>query len=183
MKYFGIIATLIFTQSAYAVPSAIMRAANKVGVPSALLEAVCYKESKLQADVIRLNDGGPGVHAFGTCQVHYRTAKWLGFDDINCELNDFSDKALRNYKHCKLFDPYINAYWAAKYMQYQLTRYGRLRHAIAAYNSGTAYICETGTTKSGRSCDIGLFVNQPYVDSILEYYDGKINTISIAQEN
>lgn len=112
-----------------------------LGLPDGLLESLCNVESGLDPNAVRLNDGGPGRHAIGICQVHARTAKYLGLT-TNCK------RATRN---CVLFDPTVNILTAGLYLKKQLNRYkGNTRKAISAYNAGTA-------TK----------VNRRYVDKVL----------------
>lgn len=60
--------------------------------------------------------------SIGLCQVQLRTAKWLGYKG-----------GVKG-----LLDPYANAYYAAKYLDYQYGRYGSWIMAVKAYNAGQA---------------------------------------------
>ncbi len=104
----------------FAADSIIEKAAKKVGVSTIVLKAICWVESKHDATVINYLDGGPH-NSIGLCQVQLPTAKDMG------------------YKGTKegLLDPYTNAYYAAKYLKYQMTRYGTQDLAILAYNAGS----------------------------------------------
>lgn len=170
--------------------SSILRAAEEVGIPPALLWAVCYSESGLKAAAYVHNDGLQDNSAFGVCQVLYHTAVELGMKpDLKC-LKDFrtfdeklsggslpeDDKTLeRSYKTCKLFGPYTNAYYAAKYLKKQIDRYnGSEISGIAAYNTGSLKVCKTGKVyratdrKVLYKCQKGGLLNQKYVDRVLK---------------
>ena len=67
-----------------------------------------------------LHDGGSP--SYGVCQLKQTTAEQMGYKG----------------RPKDLMNPKINAYWAAKYLRYQLKRYGGdFCKASAAYNSGT----------------------------------------------
>jgi soluble lytic murein transglycosylase-like protein len=101
--------------------SAIAIGALLNGIPERNLSAVCYVESKHNAGAYVHNDGGsPSI---GLCQIKYSTAKFLGFKGPSK----------------LLFDPYVNAFYAGKYLAYQVHRYkGDWKKAISAFNAGTA---------------------------------------------
>ena len=172
--------SLMLSSYAYAKPTQnvldnIKRAADKVGVPHKVLYAICKAESHLNPKALGINDGGNNSHAYGLCQIRMPTAKWMGFKgDDNCINGDFSNKSNRIYRNCKLFGPYTNAYWAAKYIKYQLDRYDNSWiNAIAAYNAGSVRTCTTGyvtwkkTGEKLHECQIGGLLNQVYVDRVL----------------
>lgn len=97
----------------------IIFAAKTVKVPSALLLAICMHESKLNNHVNQFDGGSP---SYGICQIKEDTARDMGFKG----------------KTEKLMEPYTNAYYAAKYLKYQLQRYDNdFCRATAAYNAGT----------------------------------------------
>lgn len=90
-------------------------------LPPKLLQSVCWIESKHKITAVHKDDGGED--SVGICQLHYSTAKWLGFKGSEKEL----------------YDPKINIRYAAKYLKYNLKRYkGNLHKAITAYNRGNA---------------------------------------------
>lgn len=91
------------------------------GLPSGLLDSVCWVESGHNPTAIHKHDGDSD--SIGLCQIKYKTAKWLGFKG----------------REKDLYNPKINAYYAAKYLQYQIKRYnGNTKKAIIAYNIGNA---------------------------------------------
>lgn len=99
---------------------ALQHAAEAVGISLELLRAVCSVESNLNPSAHHKLDGYSD--SYGLCQIKHETALGLGFKG--------SPK--------KLFDPKINAYYAAKYLDYQLGRYdGDWLKAISAYNAGS----------------------------------------------
>ena len=161
---------------------AIERAAQDVGVPPSLLTAICWAESGLKSSAYRFADSGdPKNSAFGLCQVLYQTGRFYGLQDENCT-RDFRNTYFleRNYKACKLFGPYTNAFYAAKVLKYQLNRYGgSWISAIAAYNTGSLKICKTGkvrdryTRKVLYTCQVGGLLNQKYVDRVLRVLNKK----------
>ena len=120
---------------------AILFASISNMVPPQLLLAICKTESHLNPSATNFNDG-QGRHSHGLCQVQTRTARYMGYRG---PVKD-------------LYNPYINAQYAAKYLKYQLDRYGgNWRKAVAAYNAGRAVKRE------------GKFVNQDYVDQVWDY--------------
>ena len=102
-----------------------------------------------------------GRYSTGLLQLQKGTAKMMGFVG----------------KSSKLLNWKTNLKYGIKYIEYQLERYKNkkknLEYALAAYNAGTAFICRTGRTKSGKKCRIGKFVNQDYVDKVTSEY-GKL---------
>jgi len=95
-------------------------AAHLVGVPSALLLAICGVESDLR-NVIVTQD--PLTPSYGVCQVKLGTARFV------------AGPLVMSYD---LMDPHMNSVMAAKYLKWQLKRYnGSVTCAISAYNAGT----------------------------------------------
>lgn len=88
-------------------------------LPDGLLSAISYVESRHRIITVGLEkDGG---YSLGLCQVKHMTAKYMGFS------GDEDD----------LMRPEINAYYAGKYLRYQLDRYNQdVDKAVAAYNAG-----------------------------------------------
>ena len=108
------------------------------GVDPQLLSALCFVESSHNPKAYVHVDGNSP--SYGLCQVKFETAKWMGFKG---KPND-------------LFDKHINAYWAAKYLGWQVTRYrSDIRAALSGYNAGSA-----------------IKSNKKYVDKVLRRYHG-----------
>lgn len=97
----------------------ILSAAKLIGVPGALLLAICTHESGLQNVIAPQDHGSP---SYGLCQLKYDTARGVGYKgDAN-----------------GLMNPETNARFAATYLKVQLDRYdGDWCHATASYNAGT----------------------------------------------
>lgn len=97
----------------------IVAAAKSVGVPGALLLAICTHESNLKNVMVPHDGGSP---SYGICQIKEATANSLGFKG----------------KARELMNPTVNAKFSAKYLKMQLERYdGDWCKATAAYNAGT----------------------------------------------
>lgn len=97
----------------------ILAAAKAVGVPGALLLAICTHESNLENVIVADDGGSPSI---GVCQMKQATAESMGFVGTQTDL----------------LKPKTNAKYAAKYLKKQLDRYdGDWCKATAAYNSGT----------------------------------------------
>ncbi len=114
--------------SARQIETIIVRAAKKSGVPAHLLLAVCWIESHYKTHLSEAPDGK--TPSYGICQVKLETAQYM----------DFFYKHKYRATPQKLRDPYINALYASKYIQYQLKRYDNdWKKAVAAYNQGSFY--------------------------------------------
>lgn len=100
-----------------------------------LLTALCSVETN-NMNVINHNDNGSP--SFGICQIKSSTADQMGF------------------KRANLMNPALNIQIAAKYLRYQLDRYNHVKHAIAAYNSGSVIY------NRGKLC------NQDYVNKVFK---------------
>jgi soluble lytic murein transglycosylase-like protein len=97
----------------------ILSIAKSIGVPGALLLAICTHESGLTNVIAPHDHGSP---SYGLCQVKEDTAKTLGYRG--------DGKGLMN--------PQTNVEYAAKYLKMQLDRYeGDWCRATAAYNAGS----------------------------------------------
>ena len=175
-----ILTGLLMTQNATAKPSkkymhqSFAKAAGRVGVPIALLKAICWAESNHRVKAFVFSDGGKNNHAIGMCQVTYATARELGLRDTRCKEDFRKRKSERSYANCKLFGPYTNAYYAALYLKSRLDKYGdSWISATAAYNTGSLKTCKTGKVyrRSDRKvlykCEKGGLLNQVYVDRVL----------------
>ena len=96
----------------------ILAAAKAAKVSGTILLAICTHESNLQ-NITTQHDGGSP--SYGICQVKYETAKMVGFEG----------------KETDLENPKTNAKWAAEYLKYQYERYDHnWCQAVAAYNAG-----------------------------------------------
>lgn len=167
-------------------------AAEKAEVPAKLLYAICWAESHLKQDAYAHNDGLADNHAFGACQILYKTAIEMGMKkDPKCERDFRTAKQLtaaginlpeghgpldRTEKTCKLFSVYNSAYYAGKYLKKKLEQYDNSWiSAIAAYNTGSLKICKTGFVYRAKdqkvlyTCQKGGLLNQKYVDKILGF--------------
>lgn len=126
----------------------ISAAAVSFDVDADLLKATIATESGFRPEAFRaeprINDASRGL-----MQVLYQTAKWLGY------AGDPEG----------LLDPVTSITYGARYLAWQLNRYGasptRATDAIAAYNAGTATKRPDGT-----------YTNQQYVDKVLRYWRG-----------
>ena len=136
MKKLILILSLILSQSTMAanfqeknktVIDAIIKAADRAEIPRELLLTICYIESSFRTKGVTHIDGGTLSHSI--CQVKLATAKFM--DKV------YSHKYKATYD--RLEDPFINAYYAAKLLKYNLERYDdNWKLAIDAYNRGTA---------------------------------------------
>lgn len=101
---------------------AMHQAADDADVPYRLLEAICTVESSLNANAKHPHDGD-GT-SYGLCQIKEATAREMGFEaKVNV-----------------LMDPSVNAYYAAKYLRFQMDRYeDDWIRAVAAYNKGSSH--------------------------------------------
>ena len=181
-----LVATFLVANVSYAESyeeRSIKKAADRVGVPAALLRAICYAESKLNRYAYAHQDGRSLGSAFGMCQVLYATAKGYGMNDEKCK-ESFLNRKDKVYKSCKLFGPYTSAYYAARVLKAQLRRYdNNYINAVAAYNSGTVRSCPRRGSytihifdkkanklrKMRRKCVPGSIMNQDYVDRVMKF--------------
>lgn len=93
---------------------------QNLGIPSGLLESMCYVESNHRPNVIKYRDGNH-EDSLGICQVKLSTAQHMGFKGTRKEL----------------LDPRNNIEWAGKYLHYQYKKYGTWSRAVIAYNKGS----------------------------------------------
>jgi soluble lytic murein transglycosylase-like protein len=127
-------------------------AAQIVGIPAALLLSVCSVESNLR-DVTNHNDGGS--ESWGACQTKYETARFLGFKGRPQDL-----------RH-----RWNSAYYAAKYLKYQLERYdGMVCDAISSFNMGTM-----------SRFPAGHYRNRRYVRKVLSHLPRFGGSLSLGQ--
>jgi hypothetical protein len=120
----------------------IWQTAGRHGVDPPLVKAVVAAESSFQPKAYRAE---PHIKdaSYGLMQTLFATAKDMGYTGTPEGL----------------YDPATSLEFGTRYLAKQLRRYnGQIPHAVAAYNSGTAYVRD------------GKFVNQAYVDRVLRFY-------------
>lgn len=108
-----------------------------MALPPGLLSAVCYVESNHKITAINHKDGKhpAATTSYGICQIKKETAASVGFKGTAK----------------KLQDPITNMYWAAKFLKFQLKRYGGdPRKAVAAYNAGAYRVNQKGLIKNRK---------------------------------
>lgn len=113
----------------------------RVSVPPALVKAIVWQESRGNPLAVRTERDGELSR--GLMQVKHSTALELGVRDPR-----------------ELYQAPVAIDAGTHYLAKQLRRYGgRIPHAAAAYNAGTAFFTERET-----------FRNQSYVDGVLEAF-------------
>lgn len=121
-----------FNKHHYLVIKDIIWAADKVDVPRELLLALCWGESSFRKNTSHMDNGSM---SYGACQVKLETARWM--DKVYHLRHKVTPTKLENVK--------VNAFYAAKYLQYQLARYdGDWEKAVDAYNAGSAQVMKHG---------------------------------------
>lgn len=137
MKYLLILGLLIgnsaygkpvdFEKRYYSIIKSIMWAADMAEVPRELVLAVCWSESSFRTNGVTHMDGHTTSH--GICQVKLETALFMD--------KYFNHKVKATVE--RLESTRINAFYAAKYLRYQLDRYDQnWKLAVDAYNKGRA---------------------------------------------
>lgn len=91
-----------------------------LSLPTGLLSALCYTESKYKINAVHRDDGGSD--SIGICQLKLSTAKEYGFQGTEKEL----------------MKPETNILIAGLYLKYQITRYNSVKKGVIAYNRGNA---------------------------------------------
>lgn len=119
----------------------ILAAAKSIGVPGALLLAICSQETRLINVMVPNDNGAP---SYGICMVQEGTARMMGYKGIATgPLQPSLRKGFKGLmeplgKPMGLMDPTINARYAAKYLKEKLDDYeGDWCRSVAAYNAGT----------------------------------------------
>lgn len=112
----------------------IVDAANLADVNPQLLLAVCFVESSYRSNLKPHMDGHTESH--GICQIKLETAQNMD------KVYKLHIKATKQ----RLQNPFVNAFYAAKFIRYQLYRYdGDMRKAVESYNKGSAVSGGKGT--------------------------------------
>jgi soluble lytic murein transglycosylase-like protein len=110
-------------------------AAMAAQVPVALLQGLCWNESKFQNGITPEDGQSP---SYGICQLKLRTAR---------EMEPGVTPA-------QLLNPWVNARIAAKYLHRQLKRYrGDIPCGLTGYNRGHAKLCRARIDNSDNYTD------------------------------
>jgi soluble lytic murein transglycosylase-like protein len=123
----------------------LIRQARQEGAinPQLVLAIAEIESSKNSTSVSRQ---GRASH-YGLMQLKPETARMLGFRGHNKDLLQWR----------------TNLKYGVKYLNQKLKKYHSKQAAAAAYNAGAAFPCR-------RKCDLGDFVNQRYVDLVMDKY-------------
>lgn len=74
----------------------------------------------------------------------------------------------------QLLNIHLNIRCGCKYLRQLKSRYPNLKDQIASYNAGAVKKCYTGKLyPSGKSCPIGGYINQSYVDKVMSIMETK----------
>lgn len=128
-------------EASLALAQMFMLSSERHHLPRYLLEAVCRVESDLDPLSLEINDGGPGNHSFGICQISHRTASEVLKFKVQpaCLRRKNLVRSHRSAAICSLYDPATNIELAATYLSMQYSRYSKdADKATAAYNAGSA---------------------------------------------
>lgn len=129
------------------IDAAVENAARATGLSPALIRAVIMTESSFRPNVVSRSG------AQGLMQLMPGTARELGVTDS--------------------FDVYQNVMGGATYLKKQLNRFGDLRLALAAYNTGPSRVAKYGITDANDADQyerISAGV-RGYVSKVLRYYE------------
>ena len=129
------------------IDSAIENAARSTGLDPDLIRAVIRVESSFRSDAVS------GAGAQGLMQLMPGTAEELGVTNP--------------------FDAEQNVMGGATYLAKQLKRFGDIRLALAAYNTGPGRVASYGITDADDPAQYELISNRVrgYVDKVLKYYN------------
>lgn len=125
----------------------INEAAAKYGISPNLIKAVMRVESSFRENAVS------SAGAQGLMQLMPNTAKSLGVEDS--------------------FDAYENIMGGSEYLKTQLDRFGDVRLALAAYNTGPNRVASYGITDIDNNDDYSKISERvrSYVDKVLNYQD------------
>ena len=129
------------------IDAAIEKAARSTGLDPDLVRAVIRVESSFRSDAVS------GSGAQGLMQLMPGTAEELGVTNP--------------------FDAEQNVMGGATYLAKQLKRFGDIRLALAAYNTGPGRVASYGITNADDSAQYELISDRVrgYVDKVLKYYN------------
>lgn len=149
------------TEQQASVDAIIVQKSAQYSIPINLIRAVIQQESNWDLNA-RLWEPTKNEASAGLMQVLPSTANWI----LGRENNPLTES--------QLYDPNINIDAGVKYLSYLQGRYGQqgIESVIASYNAG-----------SPRLTQAGAFVNQGYVDKVLQYlsmYDSLGDAAQIA---
>lgn len=128
------------------IEDAIKSAAMKIGFDEDLIRAVIQVESSFRTEAVS------GAGAQGLMQLMPATAKELGVDDP--------------------FNAYDNIMGGTKYLAQQIERFGDVRLALAAYNTGPRRIASLNISDANDAQEYAKISSrvQGYVEKVLSYY-------------
>lgn len=129
------------------IDAAIEKAVRSTGLDPDLIRAVIRVESSFRSDAVS------GAGAQGLMQLMPGTAAELGVTDP--------------------FDPEQNVLGGATYIAKQLKRFGDIRLALAAYNTGPGRVASYGITDADDPAQYEQISSRVrgYVDKVLQYYN------------
>ena len=138
---------LAVSQSSDEIDAAVAAAAKATGLDSDLIRAVIQVESSFRTDA------ESGCGAQGLMQLMPGTAREMGVEDS--------------------FDAYQNVMGGAGYLKKLLNRFGDVRLALAAYNTGQGRIASLGITDPDDPDQYSKISSgvRGYVDKVLSYYE------------
>lgn len=136
--------------------SLIWDVAGRYAVAPELVKAVVTAESNGNPRAYR-DEPKIGDASRGLMQVLFSTAQQMGYGGTPEGL----------------FEPETSIEYGTRYLRYQLMRYaGDTASAVGAYNAGSVY----------RKPD-GTFVNQPYVDRVMAWYNRYLGETEAEKDN
>ena len=138
---------LAVSASTEEIDAAVRQAAIKTGLDPALIKAVIQVESSFRTNA------ESGCGAQGLMQLMPGTAKSLGVTNS--------------------FDAYQNVMGGSTYLMQQLNRFGDVRLALAAYNTGPGRIGRLDITNANDPAQYSKISEgvRGYVDKVLRYYE------------
>jgi len=133
----------------------LIRQAKQYGAinPQLVLAVAEIESSKNSSEISRMDSRN--VH-YGLMQLKPETAKMLGFRGQPRDLLQWR----------------TNLKYGVVYLNQKLKKYHSKQAAAAAYNAGAAFPCKKEQVK----CSLGEFVNQRYVDLVMQRYRKHQNT-------
>lgn len=146
-SYSGIIKVGGVSDTTDEIEAAIENAAYKTGLDPNLIRAVVQTESSFRTNAVS------SCGAQGLMQLMPGTAAELGVADS--------------------FDAYQNALGGATYLKKQIDRFGDVRLALAAYNTGPARIASLNISDVNNANEYEKISSgvRGYVDKVMAYYE------------